>query len=292
MVPKTDAAQAEFIAGNYKKHNAVFVEFYHQSDAQAAFQVVSHHQVLHMAPKLSGVKPDEVIWKNLNIPWWQRIIRRYVAYFLIAIMVIFWAIPVGIVGIIAQVDTLKQLPGLTWIADIPQVILGVVSGLLPAVALAILMALVPIFIRMFARLAGEVTESRVELFTQNGYFVFQIVQVFLIRTLTGTASEVIVQIVDNPGSVFNVLSTALPTSSNFYISYFILQGITIATSVLTQVVGYIIFSLMYKFLTGTPRAMYNKWTSLSAIMWGSTMPVYTAIVVISKSSCHDTKFPR
>ncbi|KAI6779888.1 uncharacterized protein J7T54_001976 [Emericellopsis cladophorae] len=281
LVPKTDAAQAEFIAGNYKKHNAVFVEFHHQSDAQAAFQVVSHHQVLHMAPKYTGVKPDEVIWKNLNIPWLQLIIRRYVAYFLIAIMVIFWAIPVGIVGIIAQVDTLKQLPGLTWIADIPQVILGVVSGLLPSVALAILMALVPIFIRMFARLAGEVTESRVELFTQNGYFVFQVVQVFLIRTLTDTASTLVVQIVDNPASVFSILSTALPTSSNFYISYFILQGITIATSVLTQVIGCIIFSLMYKFLTGTPRAMYNKWTSLSAIMWGSTLPVYTTIVVIS-----------
>jgi hypothetical protein len=285
LIPKTDAAQAEFVAGNYKKRNAVFIEFHHQSDAQAAFQVVAHHQVLHMAPKYTGVKPDEIIWKNLNIPWWQLIVRRYVAYFLLAIMVIFWAIPVAIVGIIAQVNTLKQLPGLTWIDDIPPVILGVVSGLLPSVALAILMSLVPVFIRMFARLAGEVTQSRVELFTQNGYFVFQIVQVFLIRTIADSASTVIVQIANDPGAVFSILSTALPTSSNFYISYFILQGLTIATSVLTQVIGCVIFNLLYKFLTGTPRAMYNKWTSLSAIMWGSTMPVYTAIVVISEFHC-------
>ncbi|KFH43020.1 hypothetical protein ACRE_062400 [Hapsidospora chrysogenum ATCC 11550] len=281
LVPKVETAQSEFIAGNYKRHSAVFVEFHHQSDAQAAFQVVSHHLVLHMAPKLIGVKPQEVIWKNLNIPWWQRIVRRYVAYFLIAILIIFWAIPVGIVGVIAQVNTLKQIPGLTWIDDIPPVILGVVSGLLPSVALAILMSLVPVFMRMFARLAGEVSASRVELFCQNAYFAFQLIQVFLIRTLTDTASTAIVQIANDPGSVFSTLSSAIPTSSNFYISYFILQGLGIAIGVLTQVVGCIVFNVFYKFLTGTPRAKYNKWTSLSALMWGSLLPVYTTIAVIS-----------
>lgn len=282
LVPKSETSQAEYMAGNYKKLPAVFVEFHTQSDAQAAYQVVSHHHALHMSPKLIGVKPEEVIWKNLSISWWQRIVRRYAAYFFIAVLIIFWAIPVGIVGIIAQVNTLKNLPGLTWIDDIPPVILGVVSGLLPSVALSILMSLVPVFMRMFARFAGEVSLSRVELFTQNAYFMFQLVQVFLIRTLTDTASTAIVQIAQNPSSVFSTLSSAIPTSSNFYISYFILQGVTVATSVLTQVVGCVIFNLIYKYLAGTPRAMYQKWTSLSAIMWGSVLPVYTAIVVISE----------
>jgi hypothetical protein len=281
LVPQAEAAQAEYLSGNFKKKHAIFVEFFTQTDAQAAFQIVAHHHALHMSPRYIGVKPDEVIWKNLDIPWWQRIVRRYVVYFLIAILIIFWAIPVGIVGIIAQVDTLKQLPGLTWIADIPQIILGVVSGLLPSVALAILMSLVPVFMRMFAKLAGEPSLSRVELFTQNAYFCFQIIQVFLIRTLTDTASTALVQIVESPGSVFNILGSALPTSSNFYISYFIVQGLTIATSVLTQVIGCVIFNILYRFLAGTPRAMYNKWTTLSAISWGSTLPVYTTIAVIS-----------
>ena len=281
--PKIEAAQADYLGGNHQKLGAVFIEFYQQSDAQAAYQVVTHHHALHMAPKHIGVKPDQVIWKNFAIPWWQLIIRRYAVYFMIAILIIFWAIPVGIVGVVAQVNTLKSLPGMSWIGDIPPIILGVVSGLLPSVALAILMSLVPVFMRMFARLAGEVTLPRVELFTQNAYFCFQLIQVFLIRTLTDTASKAIIEIADNPSSVFSTLSTAIPTSSNFYISYFILQGIQIATSVITQVVGCIIFNLLYKYLTGTPRAMYSKWTQLSAISWGSTLPVYTTIAVISES---------
>ncbi|KAM4058978.1 calcium-dependent channel, putative phosphate domain-containing protein [Hirsutella rhossiliensis] len=281
LVPATEQAQAEWSAGNYDKVNAVFVEFHTQSDAQAAFQVLTHHKALHMCPKTVGIKPQEVVWKNLSIPWWQLVIRRYVIYAFVAALIIFWAIPVAIVGLIAQVNTLKSLPGLTWIDKIPPTILGVVSGLLPSVALAILMSYVPIIMRGCAKLAGAPTLSQAELFTQNAYFVFQVVQVFLIRTVFDSASTVIVQIAKDPSSVFTILGSQLPTSSNFYISYFILQGITIATGVLTQVVGFFIFKLLYKFLAGTPRAMYAKWTTLSAILWGSLLPVFTNIICIS-----------
>lgn len=282
LIPKADNAQADWLAGNYEKHSAVFVEFYTQSDAQAAFQTTTHHHALHMAPRHIGVKPDEIVWKSLNFPWWQVIIRRYVVYAIIAVLIIFWAVPVAIVGIIAQVDTIKTLPGLTWIQDIPSVILGVISGLLPSVALSILMSLVPVFMRLCARQAGCVSISQAELFTQNAYFVFQVIQVFLVQTLANSFVSSIATIVKEPSQVFSMLSSSIPTASNFYISYFIVQGLTIAVGVLTQVVGCIIFNLLYKFLTSTPRSMYNKWTTLSALTWGSLMPVYTNIAVISR----------
>ncbi|KAK3192129.1 phosphate metabolism protein 7 [Lecanicillium sp. MT-2017a] len=280
LIPKAESQQSEYLAGNRKALSAVFIEFNSQRDAQAAYQTVTHHKSLHMDPKAIGITPDDVVWKSLNIPWWQIVIRRYAVYAFIAVLIIFWAIPVGIVGIISSVDTLKTLPGLTWIQDIPQVVLGVVSGLLPAVLLAVLMALVPIIMRLCAKLAGATTNSQVELFTQHAYFCFQIIQVFLVRTLTNAASEVLPTIVKEPGQVFEILSSKIPKASNFYISYFIVQGLTLATSVLTQVVGLVIFRVLYKFLAGTPRAMYQKWTSLARVMWGSLLPVYTNIVVI------------
>lgn len=281
LIPKVEAAQAEILSGSSKKAPAVFVEFHTQSDAQDAYQTIAHHQALRMSPRYIGVQPNEIVWSSLFIPWWQLFLRRYVVYAFIAAMIIFWAIPVGIVGIIAQVATLQKIPGLTWIADIPTVILGLISGLLPSVALAILMSLVPVIMRLCAKKAGAVSLSQAELFTQNAYFVFQVVQVFLIRTITDTASSSITGIIQDPGSVFDILSSKLPTSSNFYISYFIVQGLTMATSVLTQVVGCVVFRILYKFLAGTPRAMYTKWTTLSSLSWGSLLPVYTNIAVIS-----------
>lgn len=121
-IPEIAKAQAEWKQeGNFKKVGALFVEFHTQADAQAAFQVITHHHALHMSPKAIGVKPVDVVWKNLSIPWWQLILRRYAVYLIVTLMIVFWAIPVGIVGIISQVSTLVQLPGLGWLNDIPPV---------------------------------------------------------------------------------------------------------------------------------------------------------------------------
>ncbi|GJC78102.1 uncharacterized protein ColLi_00940 [Colletotrichum liriopes] len=281
LIPEVEAAQADYRAGKAKKIPAVFAEFFTQSDAQAAYQVTTHHQALQMTPKYIGIQPTEVIWKSLRVSWWQKVIRRYAVIAFIAALIIFWAIPVTLVGIISQVSYLEKVSFLTWLQQIPDVIMGVVSGLLPSVALAILMSLVPVIMRLCAKLSGEPSDSRVELFTQNAYYWFQLIQVFLITTISGSAVATIRAIADNPGSIFGTLSTALPKSSSFYISYFILQGITLATGVLTQVVAFAIFVAVLKFLTNTPRALYQKWSTLAAISWGSVLPVYTTIAVIS-----------
>ena len=131
-----------------------------------------------------------------------------------------------------------------------------------------------------AKLAGEPSQSQIELFTQNAYFVFQVVQVFLVATLSSAASAVGQQIFNNPSSATTILANNLPKASNLYISYFIVQGLTVASGTLSQVAGFVIFNLTYKYLSGTPRSLYTKWANLSAISWGSTLPVYTNIAVI------------
>ncbi|KAJ3497629.1 hypothetical protein NLG97_g1755 [Lecanicillium saksenae] len=279
-IPKVQAAQEQYLAGNYKKVPAVFIEFNTQSDAQNAYQRVTHHTALHMEPKAIGIKPDDVIWKNLALPWWQLVIRRYAVYAAVTALIVFWAIPVAIIGVISSVDTIKVLPGLTWIAKIPPVILGVVSNLLPSVALAILMSLVPVFMRGFSHLAGAKTNSEAELFCQQSYFVFQVIQVFLVHTMTNAFVDSIVKIAQDTSQILPLLSQNIPKAGNFYISYFIVQGLTIAIGTLTQVVGLFVFRLLYKYLSGTPRALFQKWTTLAGVLWGSILPVYTNIVVI------------
>ncbi|KAL2176782.1 uncharacterized protein P884DRAFT_300207 [Thermothelomyces heterothallicus CBS 202.75] len=281
LIPEAEAAQAKYRAGGYKNVPGVFIEFRTQSDAERAAQILAHHQGLHMSPGYIGIRPGEIVWKSLSIPWWQKVIRRYAVVAFISAMILFWAIPVAFVGAVSNITYLESLSFLTWLRKIPPVIMGVVTGLLPSVLLSVLMSLVPIVMRLCAKLAGEPSDSRVELFTQNAYFAFQVIQVFLVTTLASSATAVAKQIVDNPASATTILASNLPKSSNFYISYFIVQGLSIATSVLTQVVGFFIFTLMYKFLANTPRTLYQKWSTLSAISWGSTMPVYTNIVVIA-----------
>lgn len=147
LIPETESAQSTYLAGETKKVGSVFIEFAHQSDAQIAFQTLAHHQALQMSPRYIGVHPSEVIWGSLTISWWQRVVRRFAVVGFIAALIVFWAIPVAAVGLISNVTYLEKFSWLAWLKDIPSWIMGVISGLLPSVALSILMSLVPIIMR-------------------------------------------------------------------------------------------------------------------------------------------------
>lgn len=102
----------------------------------------------HFNPRAISVTPDEIIWKNLKITKKQRVLREWGTQTFISLLIIFWSIPVAVVGAISNINYLQSIvPFLSFIDKIPKVILGVVTGLLPSVLLAVLMALVPIICR-------------------------------------------------------------------------------------------------------------------------------------------------
>ncbi|KAA8642848.1 hypothetical protein EYZ11_008003 [Aspergillus tanneri] len=268
--------------GEMKLLSAVFIEFNTQSDAQIALQTLSHHQPLHMTPRSTGISPKEVVWSSLNLSWWQRIVRKFLIKGGIAALVIFWSIPSALVGIISNITYLtKMLPFLSFIDKLPVTIRGVISGLLPSAALVLLMSLVPIICRFCARCAGVPSASHVELFTQSAHFCFQVVQVFLVTTLTSAASAATAQIIKDPLSAKDLLAENLPKATNFYISYFLLQGLTLSSMAVVQVMGALIFKFMTTFFDRSPRHLYQRWSALSGISWGNVFPVFTNMGVIA-----------
>ena len=147
-LPELQASQRSHIAGKEKLLDAVFIEFETMAAAQAASTITIHDKPATFVARQWGILPGEIIWKNLKMNAWDRSLRRGLATAFIFAMILFWSFPVAVVGIISNVNYLTEnVPFLRWIDDIPQVILGVVTGLLPTVLLAALMALVPIICR-------------------------------------------------------------------------------------------------------------------------------------------------
>ncbi|EMC91709.1 hypothetical protein BAUCODRAFT_79204 [Baudoinia panamericana UAMH 10762] len=285
LIPEVDRMQAAEKAGDNKKLSSVFVEFETLSEAQAAYQSLTHHQPLHMAPRYAGINPGEVIWSNLKIKWWELVIRKLATTGFVCALILFWSIPVAAVGAISNINYLESTTAFSWLHyifdPIPSVVRGVVTGLLPVILLAVLMALLPIILRLMARLGGDPTASAVELTVQNSYFAFQVVQVFLVATLGSAASSVGGQIAQQPTSAISILANNLPKASTFYLSYFVLQGLGVVSGTLVGLVGLVIFIVLGKLLDKTPRKMYKRWISLSSMGWGTVFPVYTNLFVIA-----------
>jgi len=260
---------------------AAFIEFDTQEAAQAAHQVVAHHRPLQLAPRLLGVRPNEVVWSALRMRWWERIIRRLLIMALIAVAIIFWSIPSAMIGIVSNIKFLSGIVFLKWIKLLPSPILGFLQGFIPAIALSFWMSLVPAMLRFCGVQAGIPSLVLVELFTQKVYFAFQVVQVFLITTLTSAASATTMQIIQQPMSTPSLLATNLPKASNFYLSYILVQCLAIGATGLLH-----IFELIRHHAFGrvvqNPRTRFNVWYNLRPPRWGGIFPIYTNMACIGK----------
>ena len=131
-----------------------------------------------------------------------------------------------------------------------------------------------------AKLSGELTLPAVELKTQDWYMAFQVIQVFLITTFASGAAAVVQEIINNPGSATTLLAENLPLASNFYISYFILQGLGIAAGDLLNIGALVMFTVVGKFLDKSPRKIFNCYMKLSGLGWGSLYPKFGNLAII------------
>lgn len=283
-IPELNDEIAELKAKTHEARalNSVFVSFHTQEQAETALQILAHHQALHMAPRYIGIRPDDIVWINLRLFWWERMVRRTGAAAAITALVIFWSIPVAFVGSISNIRSLTQkLPWLGFLDRMPEWISGIVSGFLPSILLSVLMALLPIFLRLMAKVSGAPSATHVEYYVQNAYFAFQVIQVFLVTTVSSGAAAVIQGIIDKPSSAMSLLAANLPKASNFYISYFLLQGFTIAGGALLQVTTLVLFHVLSFLLDNTPRKKWRRLNIIGSTSWGTVFPVYTNLAVIA-----------
>jgi hypothetical protein len=101
-------------------------------------------------------------------------------------------------------------------------------------------------------------------------------------TLASAATSVVTAIINNPSSAASLLANKIPHAANFYISYIILQGLSFSSGALLQIVPLILGKILGKFLDSTPRKMYNRWSNLAGLGWGTVYPSVTLLTVVGK----------
>jgi calcium permeable stress-gated cation channel len=261
---------------------AIFVEFKDQRSAHQACQLVQHPSPFTLQPRYVGVQPKEVLWQNLNLDPSLRITYSYLATALAVAIIIFWSIPVGIIGTISNINYLTdKVKFLRFVNNLPDPVLGLLTGFVPPFLLSTVVSYVPYFFKWIGNLSGQPTTSETSRWAQQWYFVFQVVQVFLITTVSSGAATVATKIANEPTSVPKLLAKNLPKSSNFYLTYFILQGLGAASK---QVLNYSdLFSFMfyYHVMSKTPRQKFNTYTQMKGISWFNVYPKFTNLAVIA-----------
>jgi calcium permeable stress-gated cation channel len=148
--------------------SAVFVAYSSLDAAQRAYHDVKFHPVVSkVAPdRFLGVQPKEAVWNNLTIAPASRISRSAVATALVITTIIFWSIPVGIVGAISNIKYLADnVKFLHFLNNLPASVIGLLSGFLPPLLISTFVSYVPKIFRckcriLESRLSGTLTVFR------------------------------------------------------------------------------------------------------------------------------------
>ncbi|KKA30001.1 hypothetical protein TD95_003830 [Thielaviopsis punctulata] len=283
--PRIRKMRKQLLAGDGKALASVFVEFRDQAAAEKAYQTLAHHLPSHMSTRYIGLTPDDIVWSALNYSWLSLLVRRFGMFGVIFLGIVFWSIPSAMVGAISNIESLaRYLPPLKFILHFPASVKGVIQGFLPALMLSLLMAIVPFLLRKAARIAGTPSLSLIELFVQRAYFPFQVVQVFLITTISSAASAALMQVIKAPFSAASLLSENLPKASNFYISYILVQCLAAGAGALVHLVDLFRHQVLARNMDH-PRSAFKVWHNVRPVHWGAIFPVFTNMGVIAFSYC-------
>ena len=235
-----------------------------------------------LQPKYIGVQPKEVIWQNLNLDPSLRITYSYIAIGIAIATIILWSIPVGIIGTISNINYLTdKVRFLRFINKLPAPILGLITGLVPPLLLSTAVSYVPYFFKWLATLSGQPTTKEASKWAQTWNFVFQVVQVFLITTFSSGAAAVATKISNDPQSVPKLLAKNLPKASNFYLTYFIIQGIGTASKNIVNYSDLFQYLFYYNVTSKTPRQKYNTYIRMKGISWFNVYPKFTNLAIIA-----------
>lgn len=264
--------------------NSAFVQFNNQVAAHMACQAVSHHTPSQMAPRVVEISPDDVIWDNMSIRWWETYIRTGLAITLIVAIVLLWAIPVTFTGLLSNISYLENVSWLRWVSRIPRWLLSIIQGVLPQALLALLLILLPMMLRLIAKTQGGYTGMAVELSVQSYYFGFLFIQVFLVVSISSGITSILPQLYRSPASIPALLAQNLPKASNYFFSYMILQALSVSAGALVQIGGLLQWFVFAPLLDSTARQKWKRQIDLPNMQWGTFFPVYTNLACIGEIS--------
>lgn len=171
-------------------------------------------------------------------------------------LVFFWMVPVTFVSSLSNLETLSKVEGLSFLVDVVEsstAVKNFVDGFLPSLALIIFMALLLLIIRVVSAQSGLYTISDLDKAVLNRYFLFQLFNVFLGYTISGTIFNSLNKLIDDPTSAVDLLASSLPQQANFFITYIMIFSMSKQMLALLNPAGLIIYHIKKKLLCNTER---------------------------------------
>ena len=220
LVAKLEAEQK--VTLREKQQHAALVFFSSRVAAASAAQSL-HAQMVDTWTVLAASEPRQLLWPNLKIKFFQREVRQYVVYVIVALTILFYMIPITFISAFTTLQNLvKVLPFIKPIVRI-KALRTVLEAYLPQLALIIFLALLPKLLLFLSKLEGIPTESHAIRAASGKYFYFTVLNVFIGVTIGGTLFSTLKEIENSPNKFVPLLAKSLPGNATFFLTFVALK---------------------------------------------------------------------
>ncbi|KHN47349.1 Putative membrane protein C24H6.13 [Glycine soja] len=263
-----------------KQQDAAVVFFSSRVVAASASQSL-HAQMVDTWSVFDAPEPNQLIWPNLKIKYFQRELRQYLVYFIVALTIFFYMIPITFISAFTTLDNLvKYLPFIKPIVNI-KALRTVLEAYLPQLALIIFLALLPKLLLFLSKFEGIPTESHAVRAASGKYFYFTVLNVFIGVTIGGTLFKAFKRIREHPtlDEISSLLAESLPGNATFFLTYVALKFFIGYGLELSRIVPLIIYHLKRKYLCKTEAELKEAWRP-GDLGYGTRVPGDMLIVTI------------
>ncbi|XP_044478175.1 CSC1-like protein ERD4 [Mangifera indica] len=276
LTPKLEAEQK--VTLREKQLGAALVFFTSRVSAASAAQSL-HAQMVDTWTVMDAPGAGEILWTNLKIKFFERQTRQYLIYFIVALTIMFYMIPIGLISALTTLDNLKKiLPFIKPVVNI-EAITTVLEAYLPQIALIVFLALLPKFLLFLSKAEGIPSESHAVRAASGKYFYFTVLNVFIGVTLGGTLFTTFKSIEKDPNSIVKILANGLPVNATFFLTFVALKFFVGYGLELSRIVPLIIFHLKRKYLCKTEAEVKEAWLP-GDLGYGTRIPSDLLILTI------------
>lgn len=261
--------------------NSCFIQFSNNMSAFVASRSLITSDTLGNGVKVYGqVYPADIIWSNLCASTWRRRASRLISIILNFMIIFGWAIPVALISIATQVDTMAHwMPQVHGAATSPGASYLMNSVMTP-ILVSSLTATIPYIFRTLSKFKGFPTNTLVEMDVQNYLFLFMFFQLFLIVTISTGLPALLLTTLVNTSEGAITLANSLPKATTFFISYVLASSLTTAGNSLLQS-QQLCWAIYYRLFSRTPREKFRMRYMTSTIFWGSVYPLLSNVTSIA-----------
>ncbi|GMH40978.1 hypothetical protein BSKO_08888 [Bryopsis sp. KO-2023] len=245
--------------------------------AQVVAATSLHHHFENFWHAEAAPHPDEVIWENLKWRSWERSSRKILVWSAFAMLCLFFMIPIAFIQALIEIDRLEKYPVIGSIVTFP-LVKGFLQGIMPNLVLKLFLAVLPKLLMFMNMKQGLYSQSSLDLETTQKYFIFQVITIFFFSFMTRTFLNQSKQVVEDPGSIIDVLGSAAPQTASFFINYVLVKGLVENSFQFLRIPKLAIFWFLSKFV-GSERAKNRLWQN-QTMCYGEFVPHHTLVILL------------